>query len=389
MDITGPLTGGLLGSLAGLLPGLHANALVWIAFVVMNGASDQSAFLISLGLSQATTTILGNILSAGRDSDLRPVAQRFLERARARDAILLHSLGALSGTIASFALFFLFADWIRRIEPLLSLLIPIILFLALASIVLKGTSPTHRIRTIAILLLAGAMGHVFLAPRAFDHVLLALMTGYFAFSAILQSVFHPLNARLEPQKKPRHVPLRALASSARGIIGGLVVGSIPAMTAHQSLSLFDRLLSKQKPRAYLISIGALETTSIMASIAVLMALQQSRTGIAVAIAETQWALSTHALGLCAAGLMGLSIGLFVNRLASAFLSQRNWNPHDSKLSLVLGAGLLFLVLSLQPLNIVPLVAATSLGLACEYWNVPKTACMAFLSIPTLAFYLGT
>ena len=235
---------------------------------------------------------------------------------------------------------------------------------------------------------AGMCGAVFLAPLAFENILLALMTGFFAVSALLAGLLelHPVGtfeARAE-----RKIGWKKIARAWPGLAGGVLVGSIPSMTAHQSLALVEHASGKMKPSAYLVAVGMLETISLLTSIVVFQAIAKTRTGIAVLVGQAGERTLTSQWPIMAAALLASGIGIGFNRTMAGILQEdgRNW-PWKKIYALTL-AGLVGLVLYFQPLNIVPLACATGLGLACEYRGIPKTACMAFLTVPTLGFYLG-
>ncbi len=386
MDSLLLIGGALLGALCGFIPGLHSNSVAFVLMAIVPLNPSIAIALLALGTAQATTTVLANMFGAARENDIAPVAQRFFENGRARDAIGLHGTGALLGFLLALAIGSVLEQLLLRTRDLHAVLIPVVLIAAVASTMLRMKTNATRARAALVFMASAVVGLLFLKPGAFSEPLLVLLTGFFALSGLIGALLLPANLRSIQPKNEKPVSIHALAQSITGTMAGTLVATIPSITAHQSLALAQAAGTRIKKHAYLVATGALETSSVWLALIVWHALGATRTGLAVQIAQTHIAWS-RAPELALAGLAGIGTGLWLNHATLQLLVQHAEKIPWKLLYLALLTGLATWCLTLSPLNLVPLLGATGIGLLCEGWNVPKTACMAFLTVPTLLYYL--
>jgi putative membrane protein len=293
--------GAVTGLAAGLVPGLHVNTVCVVALATAGVAGPTLAVaLTAMAMAHAFSSILPSTYlgAPGEETLLSALpAHRMLLQGRGPDAVRAGLDGSLTGVVAGLAVLLPY-KWLLG-EPVraLAMLASNTAWILLAVLALLLFRERRRgVRGLAwaslIVALSGGLGLVStrLNVDAFVPVaatpLLPLLSGLFGAPALLET----LRARpvVPDQAPPAPVPRRLRRSMARSCLAGtLAAGAtavLPGVSSSVAAAMARVRAGGDDARPVLGMLGAIATSHLVLTFAVLWLSGNARTGLAVAVA---------------------------------------------------------------------------------------------------------
>ena len=382
------MLGWLLGIAAGLLPGVHSNT---ISFLLLGlaaanpGQPDKWAYaIVGMNVVQVFVDWIPNTFLGMPDHEgyahLMP-AHRFLAKGKGVFAVRLGVLGALSGLPLALLAFPLFAAFLTKTTDFVQAGIPVALVLVLASMV-GGEEGWNKLRAALVIGLAGALGLLTLGGSAFTEPLFPAVTGLFGVPGLLYSL--KARNRVPPQQDSPEplAPKNLLEGSVLGCLAAGLTALLPAIGPGEASFLLMKFARRMSPSLYLLLAGCINACNLLFSFLFLYLLGKTRTGAAAALAQLQPLDANWLLAFAGASLVSAAFGAWATvalaKAAARELPRLNY-------ALLTKATLAFLAVVV---GLLVLGVATCIGLLPLAWGIRRAHGMAYLMVPTLAYYLG-
>jgi len=164
---------------------------------------------------------------------------------------------------------------------------------------------------------------------------------------------------------------------------------VPSMGPSQAAAVAKELGGRISRSGFLAMIGAIGAGSVIFSTVVLFATGKIRSGAAAAVNELGGLGIEQMLIIFAAALASAGFGALVAEAAGIEAAQAIQKFDYRKISAGLLLGMTLVVLLTNGLMGVLLLAISSaIGIFTIASKVNRSACMAFLMVPTIMFYAG-
>lgn len=381
------LLGCIAGVFTGLIPGIHMNTIAFSLVYFMPENKELIFFIIAMSVVHTFVNFIPSILFGAPETEtflsILPGHKMLLE-GKGLTAIKITVLGGLIGGIFSLLFSFVFISLIEKIKWVIPKLIPGILIFVLLLMISEEKNKKAAIFVIAF---SGLLGLIVLNDFfAIKEPLFVLVTGFFAFPLIINSILKETKIPLQKEEK-FEFSFQEIKGSLLSVLGGSIVSLIPAIGPSISafvLSKFSRL----KPKAFLALLGGINTTNIIFGFFVLVAIGKTRSGSAVALKELGGITKNELFLVCFAIFIGIIFAVLITIFLSGFLINSIQKLNYKKMNLTVLLFLVSLVLFFSGINglIVSFIAA-GIGLTAIKKGVKKSSCMAFLMFPVLNYYL--
>lgn len=271
------MVGVLAGIITGVLPGLHANTISF--FILLSDYNDLNILFFTVGMlvSHNFFDFLPSIfLSAPEEGTSLSVSvgKKWLLKGKGWEAIRITSIGCLTSLILSALLspaLILFLPWLHNnFHQITGLLL--------------GAISLHLLlrekkfwRALTIFLLAGVLGFITLKNYLIPHPLMALLTGLFGMSSLIESIKN--KARIPEQIKVYGNELtrkELITGSLKGSLSSIILGFVPAIGPSQASLLVDD--SQKSDEELLAGLGGVNTSDIVMSVIAMLSINKARSG---------------------------------------------------------------------------------------------------------------
>jgi putative membrane protein len=337
LDPTGTATalafvfGGIaLGTLSGLTPGLHVNNLALllasVAPVVPGPPRLVGAAMLAAGVVHSFLDAVPALALGVPDAAMAATAlpgHRLVIAGRGREAIRLSALG--SGLAVAFAV--PLAVPITRAMtvayPVVRANLSVVLAGAVAFLLLTEGSLRAVVGGAAAFIGSAALGHATLdlspaAPLSSGGMLTPLFAGLFGAPVLVEALSGsgiPEQDDATVATSRRSVGSTALAGSLAGAIVGYLPGVSAAVAAVVALALVP---GSTDARGFVVATSGVNTANTIFALFALSALGTPRTGVMVALRETDAPVNVPLL-LASAGLAGIAGFLLVLSVGDRYL----------------------------------------------------------------------
>jgi len=337
LDPTGTATalafvfGGIaLGTLSGLTPGLHVNNLALLLASVapsvpgpprLVGAAMLAAGVVHSFLDAVPALALG-VPDAAMAATALP-GHRLVIAGRGREAIRLSALG--SGLAVAFAvpLAVPVTRAMRVAYPVVRANLSVVLAGAVAFLLLTEGSLRAVVGGAAAFIGSATLGHATLdlspaAPLSSGGMLTPLFAGLFGAPVLVEALSGsgiPEQDDATVATSRRSVGSTALAGSLAGAIVGYLPGVSAAVAAVVALALVP---GSTDARGFVVATSGVNTANTIFALFALSALGTPRTGVMVALRETDAPVNVPLL-LASAGLAGIAGFLLVLSVGDRYL----------------------------------------------------------------------
>jgi len=391
-----------LGVFTGLAPGIHVNtvALFLVSLAGLFDPAQLAVVIIAVAVTHTFFDFVPSILLGAPDPETSLSVlpgHRMLLEGRATEAVYLTLVGGLVSVVATLLLLPLFLFAMPLFYGAVQGWIHVVLLLLLAAMVLGAKDCRAKGFALLCFFLSGTLGLVTVNTPLISRgaILFPVFTGLFGVSTLLLSFGS--TAKIPPQKRRiRDVPLgMALSGSLKGIISGMVVGTLPAVGASEATTLSHQLSrisrkSETSEREFLVSLGAVNTIVAVFSLISLYTISKARSGAAVAVQrllpsfQMPELLVLVAVVLASAGISALLLLKSMHRMVD--LMQR---VDYRKATIGIIASLVMLVAWFTgAFGLLVLITSTAIGALPPLLGVKRTFSMGVLILPTILFYLA-
>ena len=310
-------------------------------------------------------------------------------------AIILTSLGCLSGILIFLILTPLFIITLPIIYPYVQRIMYIILILASLFLIITEKGINKKILAFFIFLLSGFLGLAVLNNPIIKEPLLPLLTGLFGTSSLIISLKQKTiipNQQINNLKSLGFSKLSFLKTMFASIMASPLPSFLPGMGSSQAAIIGTELAGKENQeneKEFLFLISSINIVVMAFSFLTLYTINKTRTGSAVAIQKLLSEISINNLSLILTsititGILVFFISIKISKLFAKHINKINY----SKISL----GILILLISVSFifsgwLGLLVLIVSTSLGIFAILTGVKRTMLMGCLMIPTILFYI--
>ncbi|MCK4714985.1 MAG: tripartite tricarboxylate transporter permease [Candidatus Aenigmarchaeota archaeon] len=389
------LLGILFGTLTGLIPGLHPNTIFMmmvssVGVLALGVPGDLLlVFIVSVAVSNTFTDFLPSIIFGAPD----PAAalsvlpgHRLLLMGRGYEAVALTVLGGIG--VAALVLLTL---------PILVYLIPFVygairpvMHILLIMVVLWMVLTEHgwkRPAAFFIFLLAGIFGFVTLNAFPSGSLLFPSLTGLFAFSTLLTSLW---TRCVLPEQDIRS----ELGGDHRkgilvGWLAGWLAGMLPGVGAAQAGAIAAQRL-RAKTEEFLTALGGINTSNILFTLLMFYAIGKTRSGAVWAISQITGSLALWDMVILV--LVGVTVSFMSGAttlvLGKAILHRIRGLDYRK----ITAAVMAFLIVMVYLLAGAPghLAASTGMfiGLLSVLGRLRRSHLMGYLLFPTILYFSG-
>ncbi|MBR9677688.1 MAG: hypothetical protein GOU97_00090 [Nanoarchaeota archaeon] len=276
-DMGCALLGVLAGVVTGVIPGLHVNTISF--FILLSSTTNTGLIFFTIGMlvSHNFFDFLPSIfLSAPEEATSLSVSvgKKWLLKGKGWEAIKIANLGGLCSLLISVLL-----------SPLLLLFIPFLYnnFSYLTGVILAGVS-LHLLlkeknfwKAVTVFVMAGTLGFITLRTHLLPHPLMALLTGLFGMSSLLESLKEktviPKQIRVYGNELTKK---ELMTGSLKGSLSSILLGFIPAIGPSQASLLVDD--TRKSDEELLVGLGGVNTSDIILSLIALFTIGKARSG---------------------------------------------------------------------------------------------------------------
>ncbi|MBI2598005.1 MAG: tripartite tricarboxylate transporter permease [Candidatus Diapherotrites archaeon] len=383
------LFGCALGVITGLAPGIHSNTVSVIALAYFSGHdANLAAMIVAMSIVHSFVEFVPSILLGSPESDsylsVLP-GHYFFQQGKALFAIKLAITGGLLAAILAVALLPFFFIFVIRLDVFFKEIIPWFLTLSIFALVFSEKDKKFAAATV---LLSAALGMASLQGGLSGNSIFPLITGFFGGSTMIYSL-QKKEAVVEQEKKTFSLKkMKTLKAVFLSIASAMAVAIFPSMGASQATFLIKQFTGKISKAQYLIIIGGAATANHVFSLAFLFLTQKTRTGTAAAVKELVELKDYSFFLIIFTALIAAGIGAIATEIialkAIGNIHRINYGLLNKMVFAAL-AGLSFLFGG--AIGTIQFFCATSIGLMAVTSGVKRSACMAFLMVPTILFYL--
>ncbi len=386
------LLGLLLGTITGLIPGLHPNNLFVIIlaaapFLTSLPLHSILAFVVSLSVSNTFIDFIPSIFFGAPEEDsvlsVLP-GHRMLLEGRGYEALFLATTGGLMVIMLTVITL---PVLITSVPFLYYAIKPVIHFILAAIVLWMIVTEKKKFAAISVFLLAGVFGFMSLNSLPSDHALFPALTGLFAISTLITSIFS--GVRIPAQRKTGEIRASWIRGGLTGWLAGLLAGLLPGIGSSQSGVIASQFF-RVKRKEFIITLGGINTSNIFFTLIVFFLIGKTRSGASWFISQLFSLFTYNDLILIAiigvitcflSVLMTLRTGSFVmNRI-----NERNYQ-RISKTTLVSLVVLIIIFSGLPGLLIA--LTGTMIGLLTIISGIKRTHMMGFLLFPTILYFSG-
>ncbi len=386
------IAGCILGATTGLLPGIHVNTVSLIAVSLFEANSAEVAAMIAaMAIVHSFTDFVPSIMVGIPDNEsylsLLP-GHRMAAKGKALLAVKLTVLGGMIGGIIAIAIAPFFFLFLGKTEEIIARIVPIALALVLLAMVF---SEKNKKAAISVVCLSAVLGITVLDTKLqLKEPLFLLITGFFGTSGLLHSMNAKQSERKQETKKTDFFAKKILSGSIIGVASGMIVAILPSIGASQAAFIVKSLAGKITTYKYLVVLGAISCSNAIFAFFALFAIGKTRSGTAAAISRAIEGGEQELVLIVAAIITAIGIGALITIIAAETAAKNLEKADRKKTSIAAIFFLLFLGFAFSgTAGIIVIGTATAIGLAALHSGIKRTACMSFLIVPTLIFYLHT
>ncbi len=385
----------LLGIIAGVIPGIHINLLALLVMqslpLLQHYFSILEICIIILSFSTASIFFdhLANIFTGIPDSDNFLSAlpgHRLLLEGKGHEAIIYATLGSFFSILL-----------IIILSPVLLLYLPTIyalvkpytaIALIAISVLLMILEKEKKIRSVAVFLLAGALGLVML-NSSFKEPLFLLFTGAFGVSSLLNT----LNEKIRiPQQitTTAEIKIGDLLKMITKIFPlGIFLSLFPAIGPSQISILSSKCTKTKSPQYFLFLSSCISSLNLTLSIFTLYLINKARNGPIVNIGDLLETITPKTLMILLSVTIIIAAISTVLILAGAkkfvsFMAQLNYTKVN-KILLAFIVMLTFVITGIT--GFFGLILCAALGLYTIKQNIPRHHLMGSLIIPVILYLI--
>ena len=384
------IIGIVAGTITGLIPGIHINL---IGALLISASTTilfkipliyMVVFIVAMAITHTFLDFIPSIFLGCPDTDTELSVlpgHELLKKGEGYKAIILSAYGSLAAIII-----FVFAAGpsiliMKKIFPIIEVLIPYLLILASASLIVLEK---NKINALIVFGLTGFLGWSILELNL-NQPLFPLLTGLFGSSMLIESIKNKIKV---PKQKIEKIRPKLFKPLLGAFIASPLCSFLPGLGSGQA-AIIGNFISRQGRKGFLVLLGATNTFVMGFSFLSLYAISKTRTGAALAIKELIKTPSTNLLILIITTVLIVGIfSFFLTKYLGKFFSTKINKINYTFLSSITICVLILLVGIISGWKgIIILIISTITGIYCISLKVRRTNMMGCLLLPTILFYL--
>ncbi|MDO8646879.1 MAG: tripartite tricarboxylate transporter permease [Candidatus Diapherotrites archaeon] len=387
------IAGIALGIFSGLTPGIHLNTVCFFAAAfALHGDFNIVALIVSMSITHCFVDFIPSVFLGASDStqncaSVLPGHRMFLE-GNALEAVKLSCIGCLLGVFFSLMLSIVFVSFALQISGIFPKLIPAVICIVLLLMVFSEKTLLKKAMALFVILISGAVGFLSLNFSTQDS-LLALVSGFFAAAGLLWSFFEKTSFKPQNTCEAFFEKKQTISAGFLGGIAGSIVALLPSIGPSEAALMVRKVAGEISTKSYLVLLGGISTANTVFGFFVLFFFSKARNGPAVAISQLIRLSESNFHALLAIIVFSAGISFFISvwlsKKALAFFQKINYSLANLAVLIFLSA-LVFAFSGLKGLLV--FATASSIGFFAISSGVRRSNCMAFLMLPTLAFYIS-
>jgi len=391
------LVGVTLGIFTGLIPGVHINL---VAAVILSLSPFLLGFFSPISLAAAImamsiTHVFVDFIPSifvGAPSDATALAvlpgHKLLLEGRGYEAVVLSAIGGFFGLNLVILLLPVLLFAVQHIFSFIRPHIGIILAGIVFYNVLREKHLSAKLWSFTVFLLAGILGFFTLNIPNLNQPLLPLLAGLFGMSTLLASAIKNTAVPIQ-NSEVKEIKKSVMARSVTaGAFSGGLMGIFPALGPAQAAMLARNLIGNAGKRAYLLTLGAVSTSSMLFGLITLFAIDKARNGSIAILSEiVNVEPSVFILLIAVAMIAGAAALLLTSFMGKIFA--RNIYKIDYKrisFAIIIFVAVLTFCFS-QFIGLIILVTGTAIGLFTITKGIARYNLMGCLMLPVIIYYL--
>ena len=385
-----------LGIFTGVVPGVHINL---VAAVILSLSPlllkyftpiSLAAAIMAMSITHVFVDFIPSIF-LGAPSDATALAvlpgHKLLLEGRGYEAVVLSATGGFFGLNLVILLLPLLLVVVRHVFSSVKPYIGIILACIVFYNVLREKGMQMKLWSFAIFLSAGMLGVLTLGIPNLNQPLLPLLAGLFGISTLLASALRNTAVPIQVSEVKAIKKSEAVKSVAAGAFSGGLMGIFPALGPAQAAMLARNLIGKAGKRAYLVTLGAVSTSSMLFGLITLFAIDKARNGSIAMMSEIVNVDGMVFVLLIAVAILAGAAALMLTSVIGKTFA-RNIHKIDYKrisfAIMLFVAALTFYFSQLTGLLI--LLTGTAIGLFTITKSIARYNLMGCLMLPVIIYY---
>jgi len=312
---------------------------------------------------------------------------KLLLEGRGYEAVVLSATGGFFGLNLVILLLPLLLVVVRHVFSAVKPYIGIILAGIVFYNVLREKGMQMKLWSFAIFLSAGMLGVLTLGIPNLNQPLLPLLAGLFGISTLLASALRNTAVPIQVSEVKAIKKSEAVKSVAAGAFSGGLMGIFPALGPAQAAMLARNLIGKAGKRAYLVTLGAVSTSSMLFGLITLFAIDKARNGSIAMMSEIVNVDGMVFVLLIAVAILAGAAALMLTSVIGKTFA-RNIHKIDYKrisfAIMLFVAALTFYFSQLTGLLI--LLTGTAIGLFTITKSIARYNLMGCLMLPVIIYY---
>jgi len=317
---------------------------------------------------------------------------KLLLRGQGHKAVIITSLGCLSGILIFLILAPLFIITLPIIYPYIQRIMHIILILASLFLITREKGIYKKVLAFFVFILSGFLGIAVLNNPIIKEPLLPLLTGLFGASSLIISIKQKTiipSQQIDNLKNLGFSKISFLKTMFASIIASPLPSFLPGMGSSQAALIGTEIQGKSNEKEFLFLISSINVVVMAFSFITLYTINKTRTGSAAAISKLLPALSFKDLlliltAITITGILVFFLSIKISKLFAKYLHKMNYSKISTGILIIL-TGVSFLFSGW--LGLLVLISSTSLGIFAILTEVKKIMLMGCLMMPTILFYI--
>lgn len=387
------LAGITLGTMSGLVPGLHANnfALLLAGFAPSIPAPPLyvGAAMLAAGVTHTFLDVVPALALGVPDPAMAPTAlpgHKLVIQGRGREAIRLSALGSLLAVVFAVPLAIPVTLAMQRAYPTIAANITLVLGTVSLAMILTERSWVSRLGAAIAFAASGILGLATLDIQSggvlpAGDMLAPLFAGLFGAPILIEALS---GTGVPPQADERVTSTgRVIVSVALvGTLSGALVGYLPGISSAIAASAALVVLPHRGPRPFVIASSGVNTANTIFALFALVALGSPRTGVLVALDNTDVPLDLPVL-LASVAIAASVAFVLVLVVGDRYLSLVGAVDNVRLTVTVLGFLVILVVAFAGPLGLGVFLVSTVIGLIPARFGARRMTCMGVLLVPIL------
>ncbi len=387
----------IAGCFTGMIPGLHINLL---SALLVSGASSIgtgvhayhiATFIISMSVTHTFIDAIPSIYLGAPDPSqfltALPGHRMFIE-GKAHKAVSLTVIGSLLGLLFSLSFLGLFVLSLPHLYNAIGGHIGHILIFLVIFICIDLSSMAKTAKRFLFFMVAGCYGAIIMSISSLTNPMFHMLSGLFGLSILIDSLRS--GSEVSVQRLDDAVPGReAILPSFIASIAGLFAAFMPGFSTSQNAVALSRLFKKMDPERFLVLLGSLDTSGMVASLASFYALERARNGSIIAVKDMLGAIGQDVflilvLVMLVSGPLATILALRLSRTMSHLVARIDYR----RLVLSVVASIVLISFLFDGLlGIFILLCCTATGLYASYHGVSKNYLMGCIMLPVIIFFI--